>query len=64
MPAHVESFPFPHRPFRRLLKPVLGWAFLAAALAVIRRLTREPSVSRMSDQWLHSRHHDFDNLDY
>jgi hypothetical protein len=64
MPAHVESFPLHHRPSRRNLKPVLGWAFLATVLAIIRRYTRHPSLPRMSDQWLLSHQTDFNRADY
>jgi hypothetical protein len=59
MPARVEGFPFPHRPVRRMLKPILGWALVATVVAVIRRYTREPSLPRMSDQWLRSHQADF-----
>jgi hypothetical protein len=59
MPAHVQSFPLPHRPVRRILKPVLGWALVATVLAVIRRVTRQPSLPRMSDQWLLSHQREF-----
>ena len=59
MPAHVQSFPLPHRPGRRILKPVLGWAFVATLLTIIRRVTRQPSLPRMSDQWLHSHQREF-----
>jgi hypothetical protein len=59
MPARVESFPLPHRPVRRILKPVLGWAFVATLLAVIQRMTRQPSLPRMSEQWLLSHQREF-----
>ena len=60
MPARVEGFPIHHhRPGRGLLGPVLGWAFVATLLAVIRRVTREPSLPRMSEQWLLSHQSDF-----
>ena len=64
MPARVEGFPVPHRPVRQILKPVLGWAFVAAVLAVVRRYTRQPSLPRMSEQWLHSHQADFNRHDY
>jgi len=64
MPARVESFPVPHRPVRRILGPVLGWAFLAAVVALIHRYTRQPSLPRMSDQWLLSHQADFNRGDY
>jgi len=64
MPARVESFPLPHRPGRRSLKPVLGWAFVAALLAVVRRVTRQPSLPRMSEQWLLSHQQEFHRDEY
>lgn len=59
MPARVESFPLPHQSGGRSLGPVLGWAFVAALIAIIRRLARQPSLPRMSDQWLLSHQADF-----
>ena len=59
MSAHVEVFPLPHRPVRRILKPGLGWALVATLLAVIRRLTQQPSLPRMSEQWLLSHQREF-----
>ena len=64
MPAHVDSFPLHHRDVRRLLKPMLGWAFLATILTIIRRLTHEPSLPRMSEQWLLSHQMDFSRDSY
>ena len=63
MPARVERFPLPQRASGSLLKPLLGWALLAGAIAVIRRLTREPSLPRMSEHWLHSHQREF-NREY
>jgi len=59
MPARVESLPIPPRPARKLLKPVLGWALFAGVVAVIYRYARQPSLPRMSDQWLLSHQADF-----
>ena len=64
MPARVEGFTFPHGSGRRILSPVLGWAFVAALLAVIRRVTRQPSLPRMSEQWLLSHQADFHREQY
>jgi hypothetical protein len=64
MPARAESFPLHHRPGRRILKPVLGWAFVATVLAVIRRYTRHPSLPRMSEQWMLSHQSDFNRDEY
>jgi len=59
MPARVEGFPLPQRPGRQIIKPVLGWAFVAAVLALIRRYTHQPSLPRMSDHWMLSHQSDF-----
>ena len=64
MPARVESFPLPHCPVRGFLAPVLGWAFVATLLAVIRRMTRQPSLPRMSEQWLLSHQREFHRNQY
>jgi hypothetical protein len=64
MGARVERFPLPHDPVRRILKPVVGWAFVATVLAVIRRYTRQPSVAPMSDQWLLSHQAEFGRDQY
>jgi len=48
MPARVATFPLPHRPG----DPVLGGALLAALVAFVRRLAQQPSLPRMSEQWL------------
>ena len=64
MPAHVERLPLPHRPARHVLKPVLGWAFVAAVVAVIRRFAQQPSLPRMSEHWLLSHQNDFNRNEY
>ncbi|HXD16956.1 MAG TPA: hypothetical protein VN654_08065 [Vicinamibacterales bacterium] len=65
MPARIERFtPLPHPTGRPVLGPVLGWAFVAGLLAVIRRLTRQPSLPKMSEQWLLSRQADFHRDQY
>jgi hypothetical protein len=64
MPARVERFPVQHGTSVSVLKPVLGWAALAAILALIRRVTREPSLPRMSEQWLLSHQHQFNRDQY
>jgi len=64
MPARVETFPLPHGSGRRNFNPVLGWALVLALLAIIRRLTRQPSLPRMSDQWLLSHQADFHRDQY
>ena len=70
MPARVESFPqLPRKPerdpIRQVLAPIVGGALLAAAVALIRRISRaarQPSVPPMSEQWLASHH--YDRYDY
>ena len=37
---------------RWLLVPVVGWAVLSAAAAVLRRRARQPASARMSGDWL------------
>jgi hypothetical protein len=65
MPARVERFTLPHQTARHtMLAPVLGWAFVVTLLAVIRRLARQPSLPRMSEQWLLSRQADFHRDQY
>ena len=64
MPARVERFPLPHETGRQLFRPILGWAFVAALLAIVRRVARQPSLPKMSEQWLLSRQADFDREQY
>ena len=52
MPARVEQFPLRQNTSVGVLKPLLGCAALVAVVALIRRYTREPSLPRMSEQWL------------
>jgi len=59
MPARVEEFPLPHRSTWRAFGPFLGWAFLATLFALIWRAARQPSLPKMSDEWLLSRQQDF-----
>jgi hypothetical protein len=39
-------------PLRWLLVPFAGLALVATVVEVVRRRTRQPNVSRMSDEWL------------
>jgi hypothetical protein len=64
VPARVERFPLQHGTSASVLKPLLGWAALAAILALIRRVTREPSLPRMSEQWLLGHQHQFNRDQY
>ncbi len=52
MPARVEQFPLRRDTSAGALKPLLGCAALVAIVALIRRYTREPSLPRMSEQWM------------
>jgi hypothetical protein len=49
MAAHAQSLSLPNPP--RLFIPAL-WAFLTAFVEMLRRLASEPSMPRMSEQWL------------
>ena len=64
MPARVETFPLPHRHGPGMLKPILGWALLAALVAVLRRMTQQPSLPKMSEQWLLSHQREFYRDEY
>jgi hypothetical protein len=64
MPARVERFTLPPTTGRHQLGPILAWAFVATLLAIVRRFTRQPSLPRMSDQWLLSHQADFHRDSY
>jgi hypothetical protein len=59
MPARVERFPLRRDTSVGVFKPLLGCAVVVAIVALIRRYTREPSLPRMSEQWLASRQSEF-----
>ena len=59
MSVRAEQLPLQQDSSGSVLKPLLGWAALIAAVALIRRYTREPSLPRMSEQWLLSRQTEF-----
>ena len=59
MPARVEQFPIRQETSIGVLRPLLGCAALVAVVALIRRYTREPSLPRMSEQWLLSHQSEF-----
>jgi hypothetical protein len=59
MPARAERIPFQSSTERAVLKPLLGRAALATIVAWIRRVAREPSLPRMSEQWLLSHQSEF-----
>jgi hypothetical protein len=49
----VDALPAVPQPMRWLLLPAVG-ALMIAAAAAWRRRVREPSLPRMSDEWLSS----------
>ena len=63
MAARAEDLSFAEHPFRWLLGPALGWAFVTTLIAMIRRRATEPSLPRMSPQWLHSHYREFNRPD-
>jgi len=65
MDARTESLRFPHTledGLRRFFASIAGWAMFAAVMGFIRRYTREPSLPRMSDEWLLNQQRNFDRL--
>jgi hypothetical protein len=52
MPARAVRFPFQSSTEHGVRKAPFGWAALATIVAWIQRVTREPSLPRMSEQWL------------
>jgi hypothetical protein len=63
MSTTAEGLSFPYRPLRRILGPVVGWAFLITALATLRQMALKPSMPRMSEQWLLSHQTEFNRRD-
>jgi hypothetical protein len=59
MPARAERFPFQSSTGHAVLQALLGWAALPTIVAWIRRVTREPSLPRMSEEWLLSHQREF-----
>jgi len=53
--AHDATFPMP---LRWLLVPAAVWSAIAAAAVVLKRHAQEPTLPRMSDEWLHSHTYD------
>ena len=64
MVARAEELRLNAHPIRRILRPALGWAAFAAIVALIRRATREPRVTPMSEQWLASHDRGSNRFDY
>jgi len=66
MSTTAEGLSFPYRPYRplwrRMLGPVIGWAFVTTALATLLRMALKPSMPRMSEQWLLSHQTEFNRL--
>jgi hypothetical protein len=48
-----------HAPLHVVLRTLFGWAALPTIVAWIWRVTREPSLPRMSEQWLLSHQSEF-----
>jgi hypothetical protein len=59
MPARAERLPFQSSTEHSVLQALLGRATLPTIVAWIRRITREPSLPRMSEQWLISHQSEF-----
>ena len=64
MSARVDSLSVPHHPVRWIVSSILGWAFLTALVAALRRRALKPTMARMSDQWLLSHGKEFHRSDY
>jgi len=58
MPARAEPLPF-QSSTDGLLKPLIGRAAVATIVAWIRHVMTEPSLPRMSEQWLLSHQSEF-----
>ena len=70
MPARIERFAFPpvatEQPrARRRFSPTLalGCGALTAVVAVMLKRARQPSMGRMSDEWLFSQQREFNRPD-
>ena len=64
MVARAEELRLDDHPIRKVLRPAIGWAAVAAVVALIRRMAREPRVTPMSEQWLASHDRSSNPLDY
>lgn len=51
-----RTLPVPTHLFRWLMAPAAVWTLAATVVAVVRRRTREPTMPRMSDEWLEGLH--------
>ena len=54
MAPSAHDATFPSLTLRKLAIPAAVWSLIAAALVMLNRRTRVPSVSPMSDEWLRS----------
>ncbi len=59
MPARAERLRLQSSTEHGLLQPLLDWLALTALVAWLRRVMREPSLPRMSEQWLLSHQTEF-----
>jgi hypothetical protein len=59
MPARAERLAFQPSTEHSAPQALLGWAGMPTIVAWIRRVTREPSLPRMSEQWLLSHQSEF-----
>ena len=59
MPARAERLPLQSSTEHDVLRALLGGTALPTIVAWIRRVMREPSLPRMSEQWLLSHQSEF-----
>jgi hypothetical protein len=59
MPARAERFPLQSSSDHGVLQPLRGWGALPAIVTWIWRVTHEPSLPRMSEEWLLSHQSEF-----
>ena len=64
MSVRAERIPLQRDTPGSVFKPLLGCAALVSVVALIRRLTREPSLPRMSERWLLSQQREFNRDQY
>ena len=64
MAVRAEELRLDAQPLRKFLRPAIGVAAMAAVVALIRRATREPRLTPMSEQWLACQQHDSNRFDY
>jgi hypothetical protein len=64
MQARVEGLSYPHHPVKSLLAHIFGWALFTMLIGVVRRIFLQPSMERMSEQWLVSHQREFTRDEY